>query len=137
MYLISYWITHSPGIIRIQDDSALKIFFSYRHEDEVKNINALYKTELEKMQSEMIALKRENNNLQQQRKGVVSAVSSIFGLEHQVSLLVLIYASNLFIRLISIVRQWTFSDGYWHSEALELNRHSKCQLSYTECFKGW
>lgn len=47
-----------------------------------------YDSKLEKLNSEVNALRKDNRHLQQQRQGIVSAVSSIFGLEHQVSNLV-------------------------------------------------
>lgn len=59
-----------------------------------------YESVLEKLHTEMNGLKEENDHLQQQRQGVVSAVSSIFGLEHQVNPLevaVMIYVPNLLI----------------------------------------
>ncbi|XP_050713239.1 uncharacterized protein LOC126996613 isoform X2 [Eriocheir sinensis] len=56
-----------------------------RHENEIKNIKTSYESELEKLHAEVNGLKQENDHLQLQRQGVVSAVSSIFGLEHQMS----------------------------------------------------
>lgn len=81
--------------------SSQSTIFNHRHENEIKNMKISYESVLEKLHTEMNGLKQEKDHLQQQRQGVVSAVSSIFGLEHQVNpfeVAVTIYVPNLLIK---------------------------------------
>ncbi|KAG0713364.1 hypothetical protein GWK47_016412 [Chionoecetes opilio] len=54
-----------------------------RFEEKIKSINVSYDRQQEAVHSEMKALEDENQRLQQQKQGVITAVSSILGLDHR------------------------------------------------------
>ncbi|XP_045111381.1 uveal autoantigen with coiled-coil domains and ankyrin repeats-like isoform X2 [Portunus trituberculatus] len=56
-----------------------------RYEEKTRDMKLLYEKQLEKLHCEMRKVEEENHRLQQQKQGVISAVSSILGLEHQTS----------------------------------------------------
>ncbi|XP_063885773.1 uncharacterized protein LOC135114052 [Scylla paramamosain] len=56
-----------------------------RYEEKIKDMKSSYEKQLEKLHCEMKEVEQENHRLHQQKKGVISAVSSILGLEHQTS----------------------------------------------------